>query len=90
MFDEQNPQKFYVGQQMPKLSKAEVLFFGLIQSGAIKLSSVPMPNPEKEVCFVDERNPDVMTPLQHDLELLSSLYEQCRRFAARHEKHGGA
>lgn len=33
MFDEQNPQKFYVGQQMTKLSKAEVLFFGLIQSG---------------------------------------------------------
>ena len=86
MFDDQNPRKLYVGQQMPKLSKAEVLFFGLIQSGAVKLPSVPMPTPEQEICFVDDREPKVMVPLQHDLELLSSLYEQCRRFAARNEE----
>lgn len=37
MFDDLNPQGFYPGENLPKLSKAEVLFFGLLMSGAIRL-----------------------------------------------------
>ena len=41
MFDDLNPQGFYPGENLPKLSKAEVLFFGLLMSGAIKLDRIP-------------------------------------------------
>lgn len=43
MFEMNNPQHFYLGQGVPKLSKAEVLFFGLIQSGAITLEKRSAP-----------------------------------------------
>ncbi len=85
MFKGNNPNKFYEGQQLPKLSKAEVLFFGLIQSGAIKLENVPLPKADSEISYVDEQDPAVMQPLTQNLELLASLYEQCRRFAARRD-----
>lgn len=71
---------------MPKLSKAEVLFFGLLQSGAVKLEPIPMPKEADEICYVDINDPKVALPLNQDLELLASLYEQCRLFVARHEE----
>ena len=85
MFNENNPNKLYEGQQSPSLSKAEVLFFGLIQGGAVKLEDVPLPKAGSEISYVDERDPKVMLPLSQNLELLASLYEQCRRFAARRD-----
>ena len=85
MFKSDNPEGFYEGEQMPKLSKAEVLFFGLIQSGAVKVPPVKMPANVEEQCFVDVKDPAVSATLQGDLALLANLYEQCRRFAARRE-----
>lgn len=35
MFDDLNPQGFYPGENLPKLSKAEVLFFGPVRSSWI-------------------------------------------------------
>lgn len=87
MFKTNNPHKFYEGEQMPKLSKAEVLFFGLLISGAIKLDHVPTTKAGDELDYIDENDPKVMTPLSHDLELLAGLYEQCRRFASRREEN---
>lgn len=88
MFKDQNKEGFYEGEQMPKLSKAEVLFFGLLQSGAVKVPPVKMPENIEDQCFVDMTDPEVGPVLQGDLMLLANLYEQCRRFAARHESDG--
>lgn len=41
MFDDLNPQGFYPGENLPKLSKAEVLFFGLLMSGCDQVGSHP-------------------------------------------------
>ncbi len=35
MFDDLNPQGFYPGENLPKLSKAEVLFFGLLRADGL-------------------------------------------------------
>lgn len=86
MFKQDNPLGFYPGEEMPKLSKAEVLFFGLLQSGAVKLEQIPMPKEGDEISYVDGEDPKVAGPLNQNLALLASLYEQCRRFAARHEE----
>ena len=86
MFEMNNPQHFYLGQGVPKLSKAEVQFFGLIQSGAITLEKVPLPCARDEIGYVDDADPAVMEPLQQNLELLADLYEKCRRFAARRDE----
>ena len=59
----------------PKLAEAEVLFFGLIQSGAVKLEPIPMPKSEQEVSFINDSDPEVVKPLEHNLEVLASLYE---------------
>lgn len=83
MFKRLNPEGFYEGEQVPKLAEAEVLFFGLIQSGAVKLEPIPMPKSEQEVSFIDDSDPEVVKPLEHNLEVLASLYEYCRRYAAR-------
>lgn len=86
MFDDLNPQDFYPGENLPKLSKAEVLFFGLLMSGAIKLDRIPTTKAGEELDYFDEGDYEVMNPLNHDLELLADLYEKCRRFAARRDE----
>lgn len=83
MFKRLNQEGFYEGEQAPKLAEAEVLFFGLIQSGAVKLEPIPMPKSEQEVSFINDSDPEVVKPLEHNLEVLASLYEHCRRYAAR-------
>lgn len=54
MFDDLNPQGFYPGENLPKLSKAEVLFFGLLMSGAIKLDRIPTTKAGEELDYFDE------------------------------------
>ncbi len=84
MFKSNNREGFYRNEvDEPKLSKTEILFFGLLSSGAIKLDVVPMPTEADERCFIDTNDPDVMAPLNHDLELLADLYEHCRRYVGR-------
>ena len=86
LFEDLNPQGFYPGENLPKLSKAEVLFFGLLMSGAIKLDRIPTTKAGEELDYFDEGDYEVMNPLNHDLELLADLYEKCRRFAARRDE----
>ena len=85
MFKENNREGFYKDSPEPKLSKAELLYFGLLASGAVKLQSIPMPSVSDEMSFIDQKEESVMAPLNHDLMLLADLYEQCRRYAGRHE-----
>lgn len=85
MFKSNNPSNFYPGVPAPKLSKTEILFFGLLTSGAVKLENIPLPKEADEKCFVDTDDRDVMHPLTHNLQLLADLYEQCRRFVGRKE-----
>lgn len=66
--------------------QAEVLFFGLLMSGAIKLDRIPTTKAGEELDYFDEGDYEVMNPLNHDLELLADLYEKCRRFAARRDE----
>ena len=63
MFDDLNPQGFYPGENLPKLSKAEVLFFGLLMSGAIKLDRIPTTKAGEELDYFDEGDYEVMNPV---------------------------
>lgn len=90
MFKENNRENFYPEISKTNLSKTEILFFGLLASGAVKLESVPMPDASDECAFIDTDNKKVMTPLTNDLYLLADLYEQCRRFVGRREANGRA
>lgn len=85
MFKENNRENFYPEISKTNLSKTEILFFGLLASGAVKLQSVPMPQTPTR-CFIDQEDSDVMEPLTNDLLLLADLYEQCRRFVGRQEE----
>lgn len=85
MFKSNNPHDIYPGEQFPKLSKAEVLFFGMIQSGSVKLDSVPIPRAGEEIDYIDFDG-KAAEVLNHNAMILSDLYEYCRRFAARSEQ----
>jgi len=80
MFKENNRENFYIGKQEPKLSKAELLYFGLLMSGAVELDRIPIHKASEEMDYVEESR-----ELSHDVYVLADLYEYCRRFAARHE-----
>lgn len=80
MFKMNNRENFYLGKQEPKLSKAELLYLGLLVSGAVELDHVPIHKASDEIDYVENSE-----ELNHDLFILASLYEHCRRFAARHE-----
>lgn len=83
MFKQNNPHGLYPNHVARTLTNAELLYFGLLASGAVKLESIPTPKVKDERCFIDQEDGSVMEPLIHDLALLSDLFEQCRRFAAR-------